>query len=88
VALAERLEQHERSLSDIAAAERAGVAGSLAECEAAQARIAEKLEGCLFGQPENAAPEVPADAPDRPRSGVSKFTETLDYPVPLEPKNP
>lgn len=77
---AERLRSHEEMLSRVAAGSTA-----LAECESAQDRMAEKLEACLFsGEGGTPKPETP----EGPRSGVSKFTETLDYPVPIPPKNP
>jgi hypothetical protein len=79
----EQLRAHEEMLARVSAD-----GGALAECEAVQARMAEKLEACLFDQHRPTAPGPDAAAPAQPRSGVSKFSETIEYPVPIEPKEP
>lgn len=82
-AVTARLEEHEKMLVSLVAERDAEAAASLAACESAQEKIAEELEGCLFAK---AAQPAPAPtAAEQPRSGTSKFSESIEYPVPIPP---
>jgi hypothetical protein len=58
---------------------------SLAVCEKAQVKLQTDLAQCLFAK----AGELPAAGEDpddgRPRTGLTPFTETFEYPVPIPP---
>ena len=81
-AITQRLEEHEQTLTRLVVEREARAGAALTECEQAQEKIATELEGCLFER----AGQRNAEPAQRPRSGTSAFDETIDYPVPIPPR--